>query len=855
MNWREGAMSKSGHERLSSTRAVSAFVLAFASGLLGGCQSRSVERLQPGTLPASVQPTASEIATVELGNPSSFGRSLSPVYFSAHDLGIGADALQGQHFELRAASTSIPLQLVDQDGDGAKDGVFGLVDFAPTETKKLRIVSLEGSGPAGLPARARAEISVKQGGEWRPRPQDPKLKEYVGGTFHGVEKFTPPPEHTDHSNLIRYEGPGIESDKVGYRVYLDERNGFDIFGKKTPEPVLQNVGLDGYESYHHPSPWGMDILKVGASLGTGAFGLWNGKGVELVSDVEGWDAAITEPGGLYASFRITYKGWRAGGQKSNLSADFAMRGGSRLVHTRLHSDAALPALAIGVVKHPDTELLLGSMDVTEMAYSYLASWGPQSLDGAMLGMAVIFRRGALERQVTTSSDYVAVVAPRGKDFDYHFLAAWAGEPGGVTSKDAFVTYLEQQTEELTFALRERLLTARSAQAKSIPTSAEAALGWAKKLADSELARKTLLYHHGGWDTNRGRQPKFEYDITGLLPVAYDELNQVAPDPRYADVMRQLTGSFITERGQIETYDQSAYSLDSVMPGEALLRLYEQSKDERYKIAAGQLRRQLEKHPRTQEGAFWHKQRYPSQLWLDGVYMGMPFLAHYSRAFEAGRSLDEVVKEFELTRKHLRNPATGLYLHAWDEAKRQSWAEPGTGLSRIYWARGLGWLSMALVDVLDHIPEEDSKHREPLLAMIRELGPALLAVQDQATYTWWQVLDLPEAPGNYRESSASAMFAYFLAKSVRKGYLPGAYRERAIEAFDGLVAEFIRVHPDGLVSLTNQCLVAGLGPGRDGSYRYYMSEPVWQNDPKATGPFILAAVELHRLLLGAAQNEG
>jgi unsaturated rhamnogalacturonyl hydrolase len=852
-------MSKSGHEGLLSTRAALACLLACASGLLGGCQSRAVERLQPAPPSASSSGSAphteTEVATVELSNPSNFGRQSSPVYFSSYDLGIREGELSGQRFELRAAGASIPLQLVDYDGNGAKDGFFGLVDLAPTETKALRIVALDASRSAALPERARAELSVKQGGEWRPREKDPKLQEYVGGAFRNVEKFTPPPQHTDHSNLIRYEGPGIESDKVGYRIYLDERNGFDIFGKKTPEPVLQSVGLDGYESYHQAAAWGMDILKVGASLGTGGFGFWNGKGVELVSQVEGWDASITEPGGLYASFRISYKGWNVAGTKSNLSADFSMRGGSRLVHTRLHSDTLLPTLAIGVVKHPDTELLLGSTDVTEMAYSYVASWGKQSLDGGMLGMAVLFRRGALESQQTTSSDYVAVVTPRGRDFDYHFLAAWAGEPGGVATKAAFVAYLEQQTEELTFALRERLLTTRSAQAKVFPTSAEAALGWAKKLADSELTRKTLLYRHDGWDTNRGRKPKFEYDITGLLPLAYDELHQVAPDRRYADVSRQLTGSFVTDQGQIETYEESAYNLDSVMPGEVLLRLYEQSKDERYKTAAGHLRRQLEKHPRTKEGAFWHKQRYPSQLWLDGVYMGMPFLAHYSRAFESGRSLDQVVNEFTLTRKHLRDPVTGLYWHAWDEAKKQSWADPATGLSRIYWARGMGWFSMAVVDVLDHIPEDDSKHREPLLAIVRELAPVLLTVQDKATHTWWQVLDQPTAPGNYRESSASAMFAYFLAKSVRKGYLPESYRARAVEAFDGMVAEFIRVHPDGLVSLTNQCLVAGLGSGRDGSYRYYMSEPVWQNDPKATGPFILAAVELQRLLLATSPSKG
>jgi unsaturated rhamnogalacturonyl hydrolase len=150
-------------------------------------------------------------------------------------------------------------------------------------------------------------------------------------------------------------------------------------------------------------------------------------------------------------------------------------------------------------------------------------------------------------------------------------------------------------------------------------------------------------------------------------------------------------------------------------------------------------------------------------------------------------------------------------------------------------------------VLDHVPVEDQKHREPLLAMIRELAPALTRVQDEATGTWWQILDQPGAPGNYRESSASAMFSYFFAKAVRKGYLPASYRAVALRSFDGLVAEFVRVLPDGKISLTNQCLVAGLGAGRDGSYGYYMSEPVWQDDPKATGPFILAGVELHRLL--------
>jgi rhamnogalacturonyl hydrolase YesR len=256
-----------------------------------------------------------------------------------------------------------------------------------------------------------------------------------------------------------------------------------------------------------------------------------------------------------------------------------------------------------------------------------------------------------------------------------------------------------------------------------------------------------------------------------------------------------------------------------------------------------------KHPRTSEGAFWHKKRYPSQLWLDGVYMAMPFLARYSAMFEQGKSYDEVVKEFVLARKHLRNPDTGLYFHAWDETKKQEWADPKTGKSKFYWGRGLGWFSMAVLDVLDVLPEADQKRRAPLLEIVKELGPALKKFQDPATGTWWQIMDRPDAPGNYRESTSSAMFTYFFAKATRKGYLDPSYKSVATVGFDGLVKEFVTVHADGKISMTNQCLVGGLGFGRDGSYKYYMSEPVAENDPKGNGPFILAGVELYRLLGG------
>jgi rhamnogalacturonyl hydrolase YesR len=700
-----------------------------------------------------------------------------------------------------------------------------------------------------VPMLTQAEIAHKVGGEWKPRKDKPELKEYVGGTFQNVRELSPPHEHTDHSSFIRYEGPGIESDKVGYRIYLDWRNGFDIFGKKVTTPVLQRVGQDGYESYHHMADWGMDILKVGQSLGAGGFGLWDGKKVELVSKVDGWKTTIVESGGLYSSFRIAYRGWKVGDEQVDVTADFSMTGGSRAVHARLQLSKDLPNLAIGLVKHPGTELLEGPSELTGTAYTYAASYGKQSLNGDLLGMAVLFQKGSREAQKDDAASYVSVMKPAGKALDYYFLAAWQGEPGGIQNKDDFRAYLEREIERLTVSPRRRLKTALSKQATSTPVSADSALAWAKKLADSELARKTLDYRHDGWDANRRRKPKFEYDIVGLQPLAYDELNQVAPDPKYEQVLAKVTGSYVADNGDIREYKLADYNIDSIAPGRNLLRLYERTKEPRYKKAVDRLREQLKKQPRTSEGAFWHKQRYPWQLWLDGVYMGLPFLTSYSAMFEQGKSFDEVIKEFVITRKHLRSPETGLYVHAWDEKKQQPWADPKTGLSKFAWGRGLGWYSMAVVDVLEALPEADLQRRKPLLEIVTELAAALVKVQDAETGTWWQILDQPKAVGNYRESTASAMFSYFFAKAVRRGYLPRSYEPTAIKAYEGLIREFVLVHPDGKISMTNQCLVAGLGYGRDGSYRYYMSEPVWENDPKGNGPFILAGVEMYRLLKG------
>jgi unsaturated rhamnogalacturonyl hydrolase len=801
----------------------------------------------PAPSAAPAPEVATLVADVELSNPSTFARTRSPVLFRFYDLGLAADDRKTERLVLELGETLVPSEAIDDDGDGRKDSLLALVDLAPAQTVSGRIVADRTASEKPLPKLTQAELSHKVGGEWRPRKDKPELKEYVGGRFENVTRLAAPPEHTDHSNFIRYEGPGIESDRVAYRVYLDWRNGFDIFGKKVRMPVLQGVGLDGFESYHHDAPWGMDVLKVGQSLGAGGFGFWSGDKVTLVSDVRRWDAAVLANGKLYSSFRITYGGWKVAGKELDVTADFSMVGGSRLVRTRLALSQELPNLAIGIVKHPGVEETRGSSEVTGKAFTYLGTFGKQSLAGDQLGMAVLFQQGDKKSEPTDASSYAVVVEPAGKAFEYFFLAAWEGEPGAPRSTAAFTAELEREVEALTIPVRVRTQTVLSREAKAQSLSADAALGWAKRLADSELSRKTLSYRYDGWDANRRRKPRFEYDIVGLLPLAYDVLAEVAPEPRYAEVLERVTGSYVTDKGEIREYAEDEYNLDAVNPGRSLLRLHARTKAQKYRLALDRLRRQLSRQPRTSEGAYFHKKKYPGQLWADGVYMAMPFLAGYSTAFEGGKSYREVVGEFVVAKKRLRDPATGLYFHAWDENKKQPWADPKTGHSPEMWGRGMGWFAMAVVDVLDVIPESEKKLRAPLLELVTELGAALAKVQDPKTGTWWQVLDKPDAPGNYRESSASAMFTYFFARAVTKGYLPASYRDTALRAFDGLVNEFVVVHPDGKLSMTHQCLVAGLGFGRDGSYRYYMSEPVHQNDPKGTGPFILAGVAVHRLL--------
>jgi unsaturated rhamnogalacturonyl hydrolase len=286
----------------------------------------------------------------------------------------------------------------------------------------------------------------------------------------------------------------------------------------------------------------------------------------------------------------------------------------------------------------------------------------------------------------------------------------------------------------------------------------------------------------------------------------------------------------------------------------LFPLYRITGEQRYRQAIALVRNQLAHHPRTPSGGFWHKRIYPHQMWLDGLYMASPFYAEYAQVFREPAGFDDVVHQMCLIEEHTRDPHTGLLYHAWDESKQQRWANPVTGCSPHFWARAVGWYAMALVDVLDYLPE-GQVGRSAVVAILLRLAEAVAKVQDPATGLWYQVLDQGSRAGNYLESSASCMFVYALAKAVRKAYLPADYAEVARRGYRGIVKHFITIDDQGQVNLERTCSVAGLGgdPYRDGSYEYYIGEPIATNDPKGVGAFILATVEIEDRLINTLQR--
>lgn len=385
------------------------------------------------------------------------------------------------------------------------------------------------------------------------------------------------------------------------------------------------------------------------------------------------------------------------------------------------------------------------------------------------------------------------------------------------------------------------LTIISCQTASNKKTLPDGLQMAVRMADSEIQ----LFPEP-WAVDFNPRPAWNY-TQGLIAYSMIHVWKTNGEEAYYNYAKKYADQLIDSTGMILAYKVENYNIDCLNPGKFLFDLYERTQDERYLKAIEQLRDQLKTHPRTSEGGFWHKKRYPHQMWLDGLYMGAPFYAQYAVHFNQPELFEDIVKQFLLVNQHTYDPKTGLNYHGWDESKEQQWANPETGCSPNFWGRAMGWYAMALVDVLDFIPA-DHPGRAQILEILNQVAAGIKKYQDAESGVWYQVLDQGNREGNYLEATASSMFVYALLKAVRLDYIDASYREMALKGYDGLLKTFIKENENGTISLTRCCSVAGLGgnPYRDGSFEYYISEPVRDNDPKGVGPFILASLEIHMI---------
>lgn len=363
------------------------------------------------------------------------------------------------------------------------------------------------------------------------------------------------------------------------------------------------------------------------------------------------------------------------------------------------------------------------------------------------------------------------------------------------------------------------------------------LSYAIRMADSEMVRCPE-----SWQLDF--QPTLKWDYChGLELQAFLQLYDRTGDEKYFDYARAYADTMIHEDGSITAYKLSDYNIDRVNTGKMLYQLYDLTKDEKIKKAIDLLRSQLDTQPRNEDGGFWHKKIYPHQVWLDGVYMGTPFMAEYAARYNRPQDFADVINQICMAARHTYDPANGLYRHACDVSREMFWADKVTGQSKHSWGRALGWYAMAIVDALDYIPLEQ-EGREEVLAILDNIVIQLKRIQDKKTGLWYQVLDRSGDKGNYLESSCSAMFIYTLHKAVRMGYIDASYRDIAEKAFKGYIKEFVEIDKEGLMNINRACAVAGLGgkENRSGDYEYYINEMIRSNDPKAVGPFIMAVLE-------------
>ena len=753
--------------------------------------------------PAVVPPPANRVptpaprlegVTVEVMNPLAVARQAETVSILVSDVQRLLPSLQVSKLVVQdAGGAAVLSQLVDSDGDERADALVFQVDLGPSEHKSFVL----GEGARSTPSRDQFKVY---------------------GRF--VRE--------------RHEDFAWENDRIAHRTYGRDletwaqepltSSGLDIWVKRTPRLVIN----DWYQAddYHRDNGDGGDFYSVGTSRGCGGVGIWDGKSLHVSRNFLG--SRVLTNGPIRLIFELSYAPWDAGsGVQISETKRVTVDAGSHF--DRFESSfkvARKPsglAVGIGIAKHA------GGTFEADPQIGVMRSWEPFSGTNGHVGCAVINASGPATGVAESPSDHLLLTPlPAGAPATY--FAGFAWDKGGDIADNAAWSALVSSTAR---AIGAPVLVSLS---KAPGLARGAALVRSARVASGLIAEHPT-----------GLTDKWEYD-SGLVLKGMLEVWKKTHDAKYFDYVKHTIDALLDENGDIRGFHSDEHNLDSINMGKVVFPLLAHATDEkdraRYRHLLTSLREELKQQPRTQDGGFWHKQIYPHQMWLDGIYMASPFLAEYGVTFAEPAAVDEAARQVLLAERHLRDPKTGLLYHGWDETRSERWANPKTGTSSQFWGRSVGWYAMALVDILEILPENQPRRAE-LRAVLERLSRAIIAVQDKPTGVWWQILDAPGRERNYREASASAMLVYALAKAARLGLIDRKAFDPAIaRGSRGLLEQFASVDEHEHIHLKNICKVAGLGgtPYRDGSYAYYTSTEISDTDPKGVGAFILASVE-------------
>ncbi len=631
-----------------------------------------------------------------------------------------------------------------------------------------------------------------------------------------------------------------ENDRIAFRMYgkaLEPRltsSGIDVWTKRTRNLIINKWFKMGDDAYHKDHGEGLDMYSVKLSRGCGGSGIWDGKRLHVSRNYKTWKVIANGP--VRAIFELTYEPWDVNGVKVSEVKRITLDAGQNLnrIESTLKFDGKNNSLdfAIGVARHKDWKQ---ESDFSK-EQGWFSRWENTGENG-FLGCAVLIDpkkiTGQTDEEVAGLADedgnhLVITTAQSGKSVLYYAGAGW-DRSGDFRDKAAWHSYLDRFARRLRLPLKISFLRKGNDSMKPM----------AKRVAGSVLAgypdpRDLNLR---GWDYHNG------FFLSSLF-----ELWERDKDAKYLKYIRDWVDLYVDEAGRIDekAYKKAERQLDDILPGRLLVSLYRLTGEEKYRKAAFYLTDQLREQPRTGDGGYWHKNVYPHQMWLDGIYMASLFSIEFAEAFKEPRSFDEACHQIALVYRHTFDSKTGLLYHGWDESRTQVWANAETGASPEFWGRAIGWYAMALVDSLDKLPKDHAKRGE-LINILKSLASSLARHQDAKTGLWYQIIDKGERSDNWHETSASSMFVYALAKGARMGYIDARYLDAAKKAYQGILNNHVYTDQAGRFYLTGTAWIGTLNPKvSKGDYDSYVKTARQLNDIKGVAAFLWASLEMERM---------